>query len=128
MARNEGAWPTELRVNAARDRLAVSWDDGTRHELAAEFLRVSTPSAERTGHGRRIVIGGKAGVTIRDVTPVGRYAVRIVFSDGHDSGLYTFATLAELGAGEQDGWRAYLAELGTVGLSRERPGSAPAPG
>lgn len=121
------AWPTELRVNAARDRLTVTWDDGVVHGVAAEFLRVSTPSAERKGHGRRMIIGGKAGVTIRALTPVGHYAVRIAFSDGHDSGLYTFATLRELGDGEPGLWRDYLAEVGAAGLSRERPGTAPAP-
>ncbi len=121
------AWPTELRINAARDRLTLAWDDGATHAVAAELLRVTTPSAERTGHGRRVVIGGKAGVTIRTVTPVGRYAVRIGFSDGHDSGLFTFATLRAAGERGEAMWRDYLAELGALGLSRERPGTAPAP-
>jgi DUF971 family protein len=120
-------WPTELRVNAARDRLTVRWDDGAEHPLGAELLRVVTPSAERTGHGQRTIIGGKAGVTIRTVAAVGRYAVRIGFSDGHDTGLYTFATLREIGEDGATMWRDYLAELGAAGLSRERPGTAPAP-
>lgn len=121
-------WPTRLVVNRARDALTVEWDDGARHAMPAEFLRVSTPSAERTGHGRRVVIGGKADVTIARIEPVGRYAVRIVFSDGHDSGLYTFAALRDLGEDVATLWRDYLGELAATGLTRQRPGTAPAPG
>ncbi|MCF3933155.1 DUF971 domain-containing protein [Acuticoccus sp. M5D2P5] len=117
-------WPTELRVNAARTELTVRYDEGEAQTLTAEFLRVQTPSAERKGHGARNVIGGKQGVTIEDVRPVGRYAVRIVFSDGHDSGLYTFDYLRELGEGRDTLWQTYLGELEAHGLDRERPGTA----
>lgn len=121
-------WPTELRVRPERDRVAITWDDGATHDLPAELLRVLTPSAERKGHGgTRTVIGGKATVTIAAIHPVGRYAVRIAFSDGHDSGLYTFPALREMGERQEVMWREYLAEIGAAGLSRERPGTAPAP-
>ena len=120
-------WPTALTVPPARDALKVSWDDGLVHTMGAEYLRVFTPSAERTGHGSRQVIGGKAGVLITDVRPVGRYAVRIVFSDGHDTGLYTFADLRKLGRDADANWARYLSELAAVGLSRDREGAAPAP-
>lgn len=120
-------WPVSLTVPASREACRVAYEDGTVHELAAEYLRVETPSAERKGHGHRIVLGGKRAVRIRAIEPVGRYAVRIVFSDGHDSGLYTFDTLHALGAEESARWHTYLEELDAVGLDRERPGSAPAP-
>ncbi|UOM33259.1 gamma-butyrobetaine hydroxylase-like domain-containing protein [Acuticoccus sp. I52.16.1] len=120
-------WPTRLTVDPARTTLTVAYDDGTRHAVGAELLRVLTPSAERTGHGARQVIGGKKGVTIRSIEPVGRYAVRIGFDDGHDSGLYTFETLHRLGAGADSLFAEYEAELAAVALTRDRPGSAPAP-
>ncbi len=124
---SEDPWPTELRVPPARDRVTVTWDDGRADTLPAEFLRVLTPSAERTGHGARVVIGGKAEVAVERIEPVGRYAVRIVFSDGHGSGLYTFGALRRLADGQEALWADYLAELAATGLSRERPGTAPAP-
>jgi DUF971 family protein len=105
----------------------ITWDDGRTEILAAEFLRVLTPSAERTGHGTRTVIGGKAGVRLVRIEPVGRYAVRIVFDDGHASGLYTFAALRRLAEDRERLWAEYLAELAAVSLDRDRPGTAPAP-
>ena len=120
-------WPTRLTVAADRARLTVDYDDGTTHRMSAELLRVLTPSAERKGHGARQVIGGKAGVLIAAVDPVGRYAVRIAFDDGHDSGLYTFETLHTLGRDPDRQFAGYLDELERTGLSRDRPGSAPAP-
>ncbi|RAI04161.1 hypothetical protein DLJ53_06850 [Acuticoccus sediminis] len=120
-------WPTRLTVNRDHSVLTVDYDDGTRHAVSAELLRVMTPSAERTGHGARQVIGGKRGVTIRSIDPVGRYAVRIGFDDGHDTGLYTFETLHNLGTSPDELFAAYEAELAKVALSRDRPGIAPAP-
>jgi len=93
------SWPMELRVNPARDVLTVAFDDGTSHALGAEYLRVESPSAEVRGHGggpKRPVLG-KENVKIARLEPVGNYAVRIVFDDGHDSGLYSWDFLAELG-------------------------------
>src|SRR5258708_1321442 len=83
-------WPLELRLNPAHDQLTVSFDDGTVHRLAAEYLRVMTGSAEDRGHGAgpRPPVPGKQTVAIHAVAPVGRYAVRLIFDDGHDTGLY----------------------------------------
>lgn len=93
------AWPTELRVNPARDRLTVTFADGRQIGLAAETLRVESPSAEVKGHGgnRPPPPKGKEHVKIVRLEPVGNYAVRIVFDDGHDSGLYSWTYLSELG-------------------------------
>lgn len=124
----DAPWPSELKVPAARDRLDVSFEDGQSASLGAEYLRVHTPSAERTGHGARQVIGGKRGVRIVALTPVGRYAVRIGFDDGHDTGIYPLTSLSALAEAHEENWQRYLAELEATGLSREKPGSAPAPG
>lgn len=120
-------WPTELRVPATRDSVRIIWDDGRTETLGAELLRVLTPSAERTGHGARVVIGGKRAVGIVRIEPVGRYAVRIVFDDGHATGLYTFTALRRLAETREALWSGYLAELAATGLDRERAGTAPAP-
>jgi len=123
----EAVWPTELRVPTARDELIVTFEDGHRAVLPAEYLRVFTPSAERTGHGQRQVIGGKRGVRIEAVTPVGHYAARIRFDDGHDSGIYRLASLRPLAADYATNWQTYERELSLTGLDRSRPGTAPAP-
>ena len=123
----EAPWPVELVVNASRDLLTVQYEGGLTHQLPAELLRVLTPSVERTGHGSRSVIGGKRTVTVQSVSAVGRYAVRIGFSDGHNTGLYTLDALYEMGARQQMLWAEYLAELDATGLNRDRPGKAPAP-
>lgn len=103
------AWPTELRLNPERNLLTVGFDSGTRFELRAEYLRVESPSAEVRNHGgpRNIVLG-KKDVTIESLEPVGNYAVRILFSDGHDSGLYSWDYLHKLGAEHDAIWAAYL--------------------
>jgi len=121
------AWPTEIRVPRERDAVKVTFADGSAASLPAEYLRVFTPSAERTGHGARNVIGGKRGVRIAAITPVGNYAVRIAFDDGHDTGIYPLASLRALADGAQENWRDYLDELARTGLSRDAPGVAPAP-
>jgi DUF971 family protein len=94
-------WPSELRLNPEKNILTVTFDDGARYALKAEHLRVESPSAEVQGHGdapKRIVTG-KEDVKIAQLEPVGNYAVRIVFDDGHDTGLYSWDYLAELGRG-----------------------------
>jgi DUF971 family protein len=113
-------WPTELRLNKAGDQLTVTFDDGAAYPLAAEYLRVMTGSAEDRGHGAgpRPPIPGKKGVRITAVHPVGRYAVRLVFSDGHDTGLYSWDLLRELGAERDQFWFDYLQTLEKAGLSR----------
>lgn len=108
-------------MNAAKNALAVSFDSGERHELAAEYLRVESPSAEVQGHGpaQRQTVPGKRHVKIARLEPVGHYAVRIVFDDGHDTGLYTWAYLLELGREHEEKWSAYLEGLAAQGLKRE---------
>ncbi|HNR21893.1 MAG TPA: DUF971 domain-containing protein [Steroidobacteraceae bacterium] len=90
---------TEIRLRQHSRLLKVSFDDGRSFELPFEYLRVNSPSAEVQGHGpgQRVKVVGKEGVGIRAVQPVGQYAVRLVFDDGHDSGLYTWDYLYELG-------------------------------
>jgi DUF971 family protein len=93
-------WPTELRVNPARDALNILFEDGAQVAIAAEKLRVQSPSAEVRGHGgqKPPPLTGKKDVKITRLEPVGNYAVRIVFDDGHDSGLYSWDYLKELSA------------------------------
>lgn len=114
--------PEEIRVSADRRLLTVVLPGGERHDLPAEMLRVMSPSAEVQGHSpaQRQTVGGKAEVTIANILPVGHYAIRIVFSDGHDSGLFSWLYLAELGREKEERWQTYLAELQAKGLRRER--------
>ncbi len=109
-------------------RLAVAFDDGRSFDLAAELLRVMSPSAEVQGHSRRErkLLGGKRNVAIIGVDPIGTYAVRLSFDDMHSTGLFTWTYLHELGAQGADRWSTYLRELEERGLSRDRPGEAPA--
>lgn len=113
-------WPTEIRLLSDRRGLAVSFDDGARYELPAEYLRVLSPSAEVQGHSpeQRQTVPGKKDVTIAAVTPVGNYAVRLTFSDRHDSGLFTWSYLRKLGEEHEGLWAAYLRELDHKGMSR----------
>jgi len=113
-------WPTELRLNKEKTTLQVSFDDGEIYDLSAEYLRVNSPSAEVQGHapGERKTIAGKRNLTIADLEPVGNYAVKIRFADGHDTGLYSWAYLHELGETYTMRWRAYLKELEAKGLER----------
>jgi DUF971 family protein len=115
------AWPTELKLNPAKDTLTISFDSGARFPLAAEYLRVESPSAEVQGHGplERQIVPGKKRVTIAQLEPVGHYAVRIVFDDGHDTGLFTWTYLRELGETHEEKWPAYLEALAAKGLTRE---------
>lgn len=114
-------WPTELRVRAGARTLEIDFDDGARFDLPAEYLRVMTPSAADRGHGAGPgrTVAGKAGVALADLQPIGRYAVRIVFSDGHDSGLYSWDELHRLGRDQASLWADYLRRLEREGLSRE---------
>ena len=102
-------WPSELRLNPGRDLLTVGFESGARFELPAEYLRVESPSAEVKGHGgpKNIVLG-KKDVHIAALEPVGNYAVRISFDDGHDSGLYSWDYLYRLGVEKDAIWAAYL--------------------
>ena len=107
-------WPVELRLNPAKNALAISFDTGERYLLAAEYLRVESPSAEVQGHGagQKKVVAGKEAVTIARLEPVGNYAIRIVFDDGHDTGLFSWDYLHELGRDFRVKWAAYLRASG----------------
>jgi DUF971 family protein len=114
------AWPTELRLSADRTSLVVSFEDGASFVLPAEYLRVTSPSAEVQGHSaaERKTVPGKRAVRILGVDPIGNYAVRLDFDDGHNTGIYTWAYLHALGSEQEQRWAAYLAELEAKGLSR----------
>jgi DUF971 family protein len=101
--------PVEIRLHTLSRMLEVSFDDGGRYELPAEYLRVHSPSAEVQGHGAGdgVLVTGKQQVGIRAVEPIGHYAVRLVFDDGHDTGLFTWKYLHELGTQQEARWRRY---------------------
>ena len=110
--------PTEIKLRKRSRLLEVVFDDGRTFELPFEYLRVYSPSAEVRGHGpgQETLQLGKHAVGIRSVDPIGNYAVRLVFDDGHDSGLYTWAWLYELGATHAEKWPQYLARLAKLGI------------
>ena len=114
-------WPLELRVSAAKDVLSIAFDSGEKCQLPAEYLRVESPSAEVQGHAphERRFVGGKRNVKITRLEPVGHYAVRIVFDDGHDTGLFTWSYLRELHREREVKWGDYLQGLAAQGLSRD---------
>jgi DUF971 family protein len=114
-------WPVEIRVHSAERRLEVTFDDGRSFSLPAELLRVESPSAEVQGHGpsQKQIVPGKRHVAITAVEPVGNYAVRIVFDDGHGTGIYSWPWLRRLGEQQDTLWRAYLDALAAKGLTRE---------
>jgi DUF971 family protein len=115
-----GPWPVELRVLRAERQLEVDFDDGTTVSLPAELLRVESPSAEVQGHGpsQKVTVAGKRAVSIVRLEPVGNYAVRIVFDDGHSTGIYAWSYLLKLGRERARIWDAYLKALEAKGLSR----------
>jgi DUF971 family protein len=115
-------WPTELRVDHGRATLTVTFDSGERFALPAEYLRVESPSAEVQGHSaaQKQLVPGKRHVRIESLEPVGNYATRIIFDDGHDTGLYSWDYLHELGSEQNTRWAAYLSELRRRSASRER--------
>ncbi|MEI7713695.1 MAG: DUF971 domain-containing protein [Rhodospirillales bacterium] len=112
---------TDIRYSKTEKVLHVVFDDGASVSLPAEYMRVESPSAEVQGHGpdQRKTIAGRRHVGIMEIEPVGNYAVRVVFDDLHDSGLFTWEYLAELGATRERRWAAYLAALAAQGLSRD---------
>ena len=113
--------PSELRVSRDRRLLTVLFDNHAAIPLEAEFLRVVSPSAEVQGHSpeQRMTVPGKRNVAISKMEPVGNYAVRIVFDDGHDTGIFTWDYLHTLGHETETRWQAYLDELAAKGLSRD---------
>ena len=116
--------PLEIRLKKDRRTLHVSFDNGESVDLSAEYLRVMSPSAEVQGHSpdQRQTVGGKRNVEIIKLEPVGHYAIRIVFDDLHDTGIYAWPYLLDLGREQAEKWARYLGELQEKGLSRDPPG------
>lgn len=116
--------PEELRLKDQGRTLVISYTGGQSFALSAEQLRVESPSAEVKGHGpgQEVTVAGKRNVRIGRLEPVGNYAVRIVFDDGHSTGLYTWSYLRELGEARDARWSCYLAKLAAEGLAREPKG------
>ena len=114
------AAPVEIRIRRASKRLEVDFADGQRFEYPAEYLRVESPSAEVQGHSpaERVTVPGKQEVGIKAAEPIGHYAIRILFDDGHDTGIYTWDYLLQLGEQHAARWEGYLAALAAKGLSR----------
>ncbi|MBM3116036.1 gamma-butyrobetaine hydroxylase-like domain-containing protein [Jeongeupia naejangsanensis] len=111
--------PTALTLHQGRRLLDIAFDDGSAFSLPCEYLRVYSPSAEVRGHGNPVLQVGKRNVNIVAIEPVGNYAVKLVFDDGHDSGLYSWDWLFELGRDQPQLWQAYLDQLAAHGGSRD---------
>lgn len=113
--------PTEIKLHQKSRMLEIAFSDGQRFELPCEFLRIYSPSAEVRGHGpgQEVLQVGKKNVEITDVQPVGSYAVQLVFSDGHDSGLYSWDYLHDLGVNQEALWKKYLERMNEAGAKRE---------
>jgi len=114
-------WPTEIKVSKDRQTLTVGFDDGKAYALSAEMLRVLSPSAEVQGHGpgQKLTVPGKRNVAITAAHPTGNYAIRIGFDDGHDTGIYTWNYLRELGERGAELFADYERELAEKGMSRD---------
>ena len=113
--------PVEIRLKSQQKALEIDFDDGTSVTLPAELLRVESPSAEVQGHGagQRKTVPGRRHVGIMSIEPVGNYAIRITFDDLHDTGIYSWNYLHELGCNQESVWQAYLDRLDAEGLSRD---------
>ena len=114
-------WPLEIRLKRAEKILEVEFDNGVRFSYPAELLRVESPSAEVQGHGpsQKQIVAGRAAVGILELEPVGNYAIRIKFDDMHDTGIFSWRYLYEMGEKKDELWTKYLAALAERGLSRE---------
>ena len=115
--------PTEIKLHQVSNVVEISFDDGSVFKLPCEYLRVYTPSAEAVGHapGQEVLQIGKEDVTIKEIKPIGDYAISPVFSDGHNSGIYTWDLLYKLGAEYQTLWAEYLHNLEAAGHKRKEP-------
>jgi DUF971 family protein len=120
MNQQTAPWPIEIRLKKDRRTLVVAFDDGVVADLPAEMLRVMSPSAEVQGHSpeQRVLVAGKREVGIVGVDPVGNYAVRLTFDDGHATGLYSWTYLRTLFDERETRWAGYLADLAAKGLGR----------
>ncbi len=116
-------WPAEIRLKRAEKMLESEFDDGSTFAYPAEYLRVESPSAEVQGHGpgQKQIVAQRRHVGIIDVEPVGHYAIRIRFDDLHDTGIYSWQYLYELGENKEPTWQAYLDALAARNLSRDPP-------
>ena len=115
--------PTEIKLHQLSNMIEISFDDGSVFKLPGEYLRVYTPSAEAVGHspGQEVLQVGKEDVTIKEIRPIGNYAIAPVFSDGHNSGIYTWDLLYKLGADYPALWANYLHNLEATGHKRKQP-------
>lgn len=111
--------PTDIKLHKASKTLTLKYASGEEYHLSAEFLRVHSPSAEVQGHGKPILQFGKIGVGLSKVEPAGQYALKLIFDDGHDSGLFTWEYLYQLAVRQEDLWSDYLAELKAAGKTRD---------
>ena len=114
-------WPIDIKYRKQSRILEISFDDGEQYRLPVEYLRVYSPSAEVQGHGpgREVLQVGKEDVAISAIEPIGNYAVRLVFDDGHDTGIFTWKILHELGSQQKQRWQLYLSRLEAAGYSRQ---------
>ena len=117
--------PTEIKLHQVSKVLEIAFDDGRQFRLPCEYLRVFSPSAEVRGHGpgQEVLQWGKRDVGIASVEPVGVYAVKLAFTDGHDTGIFSWDYLYELGMKQEFNWKTYLARLEQAGKSRDSSGN-----
>jgi DUF971 family protein len=120
--------PTEIKLHQTSRKLEIAFSDGARFELPYEYLRVYSPSAEVRGHspGEETLQVGKKNVEVSNVEPVGNYAISLTFSDGHDTGIYSWGYLYDLGRRQDELWALYLKRLAEAGSIREPGGHNPA--
>ena len=113
--------PTDIRLHQVSRKLEIAFDDGSNFQLPCEFLRVQSPSAEVRGHGpgQEVLQVGKEDVNIVGIEPVGQYALKLTFSDGHDTGLYSWDYLYDLGLRQDELWQSYLDRLAAAGHTRK---------
>ena len=113
--------PVEINLHQVSKMLDISFEDGRSFSLPVEYLRVFSPSAEVRGHGpgQEVLQAGKREVNIQAIEPVGMYAVKFVFTDGHDTGIYSWEYLYDLGAKQDSNWKSYLSRLAQAGKSRD---------
>ena len=113
--------PTEIKLHQKSRELEIAFDDGRQFRFSCEYLRVYSPSAEVRGHGpgQEVLQVGKKGVEISAIEPVGSYAVKLVFSDGHDTGIYSWDYFHDLGNRQDEYWKTYLARMQRAAAARE---------
>lgn len=119
--------PTEIKLHQKSRELEIAFDDNRHFRLSCEYLRVYSPSAEVRGHGpgQEVLQLGKKNVEITAIEPVGTYAVKLVFSDGHDTGIYSWDYFHDLGMKQDEYWQSYLARMERAGASREKATAKP---